>query len=354
MAALNIERPRLILTTHKLASRPGLFTVLVTECTRPTEPMRRDRVARLLLEKVKSSRFPFNSTAARFAVSNAINDLRLLAKNGAWSWSGRIVNQLALSQHRSSTDAFSDLSPLEVVHYLVLYLEADGAAMIKYMEILTKEREATLSTLEKRAADIIVSIIDDYLSMGLPSKVEREWQKRKERLRREGYDASTTPHKVLPHVLPLVDFGLLRAEGNMTSGYRFYLESDESIGLLLQRYADLRKLEYAIDTGLHFEAIPPLIFGNARLAKPDAETIRKEVALSYAAIRDTTTGVANLDALARLVYLRLLERGLLSVPTAVQEEIGNLHSTYPSAVRYHVDARGQPNFVVLDTAGMGL
>jgi len=356
MAELSIERPRLMLTTHKLVSHPGIFSVLITRCTSATESARRERIRDRLVRELEVPPVQFNEkfnvTAAGFAVSNAINDLHLLAKSGAWSWHGRIVDQLVPPEHRSSVDALFDLTPLERIHYLLSYLEADGAAIVKYADILLREREVTASALGKRASEIIKSIIEEYLSIGLMPKEQRKWKNHLENLRSKDYDAATELHKVLPHVLPLVHFGFLRAEGDMTSGYRFYVDSHQAMNPLreiLNHFSDLRKLENSIMMSEeYFLVIPPLVLSDVRFASPGTETVINEILTSYENLRDTTTGLANLAALARFVYLRLLGKGFLVRPQGIRQKIEDLHRDNPSTIRYHVDGRGELRFVVID------
>lgn len=98
----------------------------------------------------------------------------------------------------------------------------------------------------------------------------------------------------------------------------------------------------------YFLVIPPLVLSDVRFASPGTETVINEILTSYENLRDTTTGLANLAALARFVYLRLLGKGFLVRPQGIRQKIEDLHRDNPSTIRYHVDGRGELRFVVID------
>jgi hypothetical protein len=348
-----LMEPRFLIKTHAQVSNPGIFSVLICKCTSADKGTYPETIARRLAELFQQERISFKA-AAKFAVLMA-EKLGFLSDNMAWTWKGHVIHVALAKVGKTEASPTSDFlrvpfSELERALYLRYYLEGEGAIIFKIMEALRQYGSLTMGQIGARIQDMFQEIYQAYMSM-LPGVRGRERLKLAlERLHRERYKPGTVPHKVRPHVQPLIDLGILTASDE-EAVEPVVVNGSLTSDIFVDEYSDLTGFERAIQQERYFTVISRLlgIQGVTYHVEVHRGFLRAALLEGYRKLRSSSTGMAHLNSLWDWVCLDLLvsQRVIIERDMA-RRQIEALFHEVRHGVRYHVDYRGMPTYVILE------
>lgn len=352
-------RPRVILKTHSGVRRPGIFSVLVARCTSATRPTYQQNVTKRLAaefqdvprEELKGAKLG-NSAAFHALWMARPQQLGFLTPTLSWSWKGHVVRMLTSSDSDADAGAYLDLSQAEQVIYLKYYLEGDGAIIVA----LAREMLARGSLTEEQLAhsDLIEQLFrgiwEEYLNL-TTNITERVGLRQK--LKRERYDPGTRRHKTYPHLVPLEDMGLVvRSEHDNQDVFSPVVWNDRtSLQVLVEIFPTIRSLEAAIEHDEHYSILAEIMFrGHRKYSRQiDLDIFKVTVLHNYRKLRGSGAPVFAIDAIADASYAQMLaNQGVLVTRSHIIDLFGDLQTQYPKEVRFHVDRRGLPAYVVIE------
>jgi len=332
---------RLVLRTHLSASHPEHLVLLCCECMSQDAPGT-DLSIQSRLFKVARPSLPIEKSAPTFYVEWA-KALGLLTRNWSLTGKGKAIAWLGKSICSSES---GDL-PREVVALLLkYYLEADGALMLALAQQVVSGGylDQAQFTRDDSVERMIVSILNDYLSAedNIRSRV---FIKQQIRTVEKTYKRETRPHKILPHLVPLCDFGLMSKE-ETPSGNRFVVTADQRARMLpfLAALRSIRDLELAIASN----SLALLIGGLLSATDSISDTIGSVVAEAYEAVSEKTAGLAELTTLNDAVWAWFVGHGILVDPRYIADYIEKKVHSMPRLMRFHVDRQGEIALIVID------
>ena len=291
--------------------------------------------------------------AAMYAVWMAKpGQLGLLTDSLFWSWKGHVIRALSDCEYDSDSADFLELNPEEKLIYLKYYLEASGALLLSLArELVMRGCISSADLNEKDLLDqSLFRIWEEYLSF---STNIREQVQLRQRLQRQQYDRTTRRHKTYPHLIPLVDAGLVsrnRADGNEVFSPVVHKEVTP-LEILVEAYPTVRDMEVAIENGEHTKTLASVMVANHRKYSQDvdSEVLLHKVIQTYQVMRSNGAVIHAIDAIADVCYAQmLLENQVLITRREIDRALYNLQMRFPQEVRFHVDRMGRPAFLLLD------
>ena len=352
-------RPRVILKTHSGVRRPGIFSVLVAKCTSPTRPGNQADITKRLaaeFQHVPNEDLGGAKLGERGAAFHVVwmakpQQLGFLASNLFWSWKGHVIRALSSADELGDPRDFLQLNPAERLIFLKYYLEGDGAFLVSLAQELVSRGQLTEHHLVQTdfVEQRLLEIWSQYLEA--TTKIsERVGLRRK--LQREKYDTTTRRHKTYPHLVPLVDIGLVvrdEVEGQDVFS-PVTLNGQTPLQKLVEGFPTIWDLESSIEQGEHCITIADAIYsGYRRPSGPeDFAAVTRTIAESYRILSINGVVLHPTDAIADLCYARMLsEDGLLVAKRNIDDNLSALQVEYPNEVRFHVDRLGRPAYVII-------
>jgi hypothetical protein len=335
--------------------------MIVLKYTDPSRASTDDAVARALQEElairgISGQPGERREAAAKFAVTIAQRNLKLLRSNTTWDWRGHTLAAILRKAGKGNeTDApgFNQLSLPERVLFAKYFLEADGALLCALTNTIARTGEATRDQLLDQFEDIITRIFDSYEQLATSFREKTQLKNRlREAARRTKGDSrqrSTIVHKVLPHLQALVDLGLLVMSGD-GSVFRPITYAGSTSIAPLAAYADrLDELEQLFGDN-PYGLISSTYALNSTPISADTHwaDLRQAILDAYHVLRDGTTGLAYIPAVVDWCCTVLLSetRELVS-PAEVRRAIDLWYERDPTAVRFHVDFGGEKAYLIL-------
>lgn len=348
---------RLLLKTHYQAARPGLFSILISRCASPHESRPRSSLARRLQENwPPSDRSSSGSSGKRKAGANSLvylaeRSFHFLTESGTWDWRARVISALCTHPEARDLDSMVSLTAEERVAYLKYYLDADGAALLEMGRSVLEDGTITEAALGRRVEKIFLTIWESYLTLESNPRERVRLRRSIDRLRTRPYDDRTRIHKVRPHLQPLVDFGLLRAEA-MPGGieYRAHCGADGSpLERLIHSLRDLPSMEQRLQHQEHFAIAAETL--SSMLPEPRAVSrhcVLAAICGAYHEVVDAGSGLAPINAIADTSCARLLaQHGACPAPSEIRSALDGLRHERPRDVRFNVDWYGEKAYVSL-------
>jgi hypothetical protein len=263
-----------------------------------------------------------------------------------WSLTGR-GKAVAWLNHGAPAGTSKELSREVVAILLKYYLEADGALMLRLLQIVFERGlDQAEFTRDDSVEQTILAVLNAYLSIEA-NLWERTRLKQQIRTVERGYKRETRPHKIGPHLIPLVHFGLISREATAT-GSRFFVmrEQRERLGTFLEALQSVEALEESIESSSLTGIVGKLL--EARDSR--AIEIGAVLAEAYEAVSEDVGGLAELATLREVVWAWAIGRGVLLPAEAIDEFIQENVHAMPRLMKYHVDRRGDVAFIVIDKA----
>jgi len=352
---------RLIIKTHTECLRPALFSTMILKCTSPTQSAYPEKVAAdlsdILSEKGISGRTEERKAAAKFAVYIAHRHLKLLGAKMTWDWRGHALAAILEKTGKTrDTDPqeLNQLCPEERFIFLKYFLEADGGVICGLSKVLAQYGKVTNQMMYDHIEEIFSRIYDAYLSLANDFRermqVKAQLRGIKKQIKGESRKRSTLPHKVLPHMQALVDLGVLHEAKDRGTYEPVQCADHSSVAPLGELFDHLDEFEKVFSEGNPYRLIAAIYGLSARDASFDTDwnAVTSTIMNGYALLQDPTTATAHISALADWTCVSLLaERRLLISPHGVNEALEELARREPSSVRFHVDYRGEPAYVIL-------
>jgi hypothetical protein len=344
---------RLLLKTHYQIGKPGIFSVLLTKCTSPSQStypeVISDRLAKIDFETIA-----VNKESAKFAVVMA-QAFGFLTKNMFWDNKGRAIAILLDDTPRSVPPDYLRLTLTEKILYLKYYLEADGAVILEICKGLKEKgrmsRQVLLST--DFIDHVFVDIWETYrqLTTDLREKVQLKESVRK--LKLQPYTKKTRLHKTLAHIDPLVDLGLIERleEKNEISFRPKTHNSFTPIDVLVDALKTVENMETYFSKSRYFSLISKLY--NIKAAEYDpkdhAEILKKMIFSTYQKARTEPSKMASIAVMSDVIGAKLLaDKAVIIDRPQFEAELDSLRAELKRGVYFHVDMQGRKAFVVFD------
>jgi len=349
--------PRFVMKTHTDALRPGNFSVLIAKCTYRDRGGYADAVVKRLSEYLPSS-------VAKYTVMTATTKNRgfgFLTQRMMWSWKGHVINAILKSLGKESGDPqdYWQLSKLERIAYFKYYLETEGAFLFKFSEKLKSLGTVSYFQLQQKIQDLFEEIYLEYIDftpdfrerLRIKSMLNETHKQMKDKAKK--YSLGTIAHKIRPHMQALSDLRLLEIQTR--GGEEIYAPITENgfqpLIAFCERVRTLKELEETISTDKCFALIAQTLNLDAQAfsRSQHADKLLRVLLRGYEAIREPSTGIADIPALADFVAARMLcDEGIVVESKDFSEFLDERRISLPSSVQYHVDGRGELAYVILN------
>jgi hypothetical protein len=338
---------RMVLRTHQSASRPIHLVLLCCVYGGDDPPRNLARLRRRLLEEAGSETpYPMERSAPTFYAEWA-RAMGLLTRG--WSLTGR-GKAVAWLGCRTPTRAPKEVPPDVAAILLKYYLEADGALMLRLLRIVyERELDQAEFTRDDSVEQTILDVLNSYLSLepNLRERTRLKQQIRTVENRGRGYKRETRPHKIGPHLIPLVDFGLISREMTATGSHFFATRPQRArIGPFLTAIQSVEDLEESV----HSSSLTGLVGRLLGTRDKQALEIGPALAEAYEAVSEEVGGLAELATLRDAIWAWSIGREVLLSPSTIDEFIQERVHAMPRLMKFHVDRRGDVAFIVIDDA----
>jgi len=348
--------PRFLIKTHAQVCAPGIFSILICKCTYPDKSAYPDVVAGRLADIYKRQSRAFKA-AAKFAVLMALR-FGFLRDNMTWTWKGQVLNAVLQKVGKAANDDIesfeTDYSLPERLAFLRYYLETEGAIILQIAKRVAERGELKKKDLFQEIRSIFEEIYEGYLALHASSRGRKDLKDKVRRIKADSYNEGTLPHKVIPHIQPLVYLGVLERCGNGEEVYRpVSLGELSTVEVLVQELKDFRVMETRFSSSDYFAVVSRLTSPNAVRYQESAHSLmlRNSLILGYSYMRSPTTGMVSIDSLLDWSCIDMLADHNIEVTRAqVQSYLDGQYKNCPSSLRFHVDYRGKPAYVILDEA----
>ena len=353
---------RFIRTTHYQVGHPIYFGFLIHFCTSPAESKLEQKVVQDIYKILNEHGYNCSREAAKFLVRMA-KQMGFLQQNNIWTWKGFVINFFEKKNNIAKYHAQTQILSLDKkVIYLKYFLESDGAFLIHFArKVLEKEG---LSKYELRYVDGIVEsiykdVIAEYLTLETDFKKKIELGNFMKFFEEKGYKSKVRIHKAFPHLDPLVDLDILRYDPekrrylpNITDGRnitQLFLDNFPSVKTLEEvfsgeKLAEKSQMEY-------YERAARIYGINYRkfVSKDENKTI-KDILTAYSEVKDPVTGLASIRSLKDIVCtIQLVRNGVLYEWPDIDALLISLKKKMGSNLRFHVDRKGEVEYVVVSS-----
>lgn len=346
---------RLITRTHYQVDEPAYLRTLIGKCTSPVRSCSREAAATKLTREYATSG-SINIAAAGYAVDLA-RATGLIGDNQLWTERGHVLAQIAASE--KSAESF-ELTPQEIVFFLRLFMEVDGAAMVYFMSLLAAE--GTLPGRGKDwnalANDLFIWTFRSYadISTDVAERIKYR-QLIQNRQSRPFSGAHSGDHQCFLHLQTLFRLLLVGRESNANSRQYYSLATRDAgaTELFVSRLSTVRKLEEGVQSQVWWQIldrlIPHRISESKESSERDLEQIKTKVVGIYRRITSSGVPLCPLRTLFELLQIGEFLSSLQPRDFSEQlEDLKSLQRAHPRKVHFHVDRIGRPAFVKLDAS----
>jgi hypothetical protein len=356
-----LKIPRLVLRTHREINHPGIFSVLIKHCTKPTESTFPDIVGNCLAESFpKSGRFRsgpqlqkvvIDKTGGKYGAWMA-QEFGFLTDNLFWSWKADAINCVVMP--RSDFAAYLTLTRTEKLLYLRYYLEAQGPLLLKASQyFIATGKVSRHALLQDRWIDsMIIDVYSDYLHLTEDLSERTRVRQKIEALQQKPYDRNTRPHKIDALLFPMVDLGLLQA-AIVDNDVVFSQNENHGVNateILVKTLGSVAEMELLFSQYSYF-GIAGKVHGIDYGVYDDARhrsVLQRRLIQAYVMGANRKPLVA-INFLIDVVLTELLASDRLLVrPDDVELLLDDLSKRYPFEMHFQVDYRGKRAFVRLN------
>jgi hypothetical protein len=274
-----------------------------------------------------------------------------------WDWRGHALAAILKKTGRTLDTEPRELNllcPEEQFIFLKYFLEADGAVICGLSKVVAQYGKVTNQILYDRIERIFDHIYEAYLSLASDFRermqIKTQLREIRKQIKGESRERSTLPHKVLPHIQALVDLGVLYQAKDSGTYEPVQYADRSSVAPLGDLFDRLDELERVLSEGNPYQLVAAVygLSANDISKEIDWKVLTSTIRKGYTLLQDPTTTTADINALADWTCVSLLaERRLLISPRCVSEALQELARRQPSSVRFHVDYRGEPAYVIL-------
>ena len=279
---------------------------------------------------------------------------RFIRSNMTWDSNGHVINAVLCRAGETGSPSLlhengGPYSLHERAAYLRYYLETNGAIIWVLMDRLSSRGNLRISEINELLQDIFCEVYESYLRFVEDYRSRIRIKSRLTRLRREGYKASTLPHKTRPHIRPLIDLGILVDSDSSNPSIAGAERSGKSTPcLFLQRFDSIESMERSFTEEKYFGAVADLLIDqpNSFEANPLLKAVEASLLIGYDWMKSKTTALTYVNALCDWVCIDLLASyGLVLERDDIRNHIRRLQRD--GKARYDLDFRGHPAFVSL-------
>jgi hypothetical protein len=339
----------LLARTHYQVDEPAYAELLVLRATSPVQTSYRERVAQRFAAELRQRGKAFNDAAGGYAVDLG-RGLGVLTDQHAWTASGHLLALIA-TVGDGPIDEELELLPAERVLHWLLFLEADGGALIYLAKRLRDD--GSIDGHEPSWNEIATSMFDDVLSYALGTltlTADRVHVRQQlDRLRSAPYRGKSGAHKLFLHLQTLCRLGVAERAGGGTLARQYRAPEDpEPLERFLATFPDLAALDDHLRHKRLFAAVAAVAADTYRETSLGPDAALRSVAEPYTRVAATGAPIAPLWTLIRAVQIELLVRhGELWTDDQALGALQEAQRERPKQVRFHVDRSGQPAFLRL-------
>ena len=343
---------RLLLKTHYQINKPGIFSVILRNCTSPTQSSYPEVISGRLAN-VYFKHTSLNKEAAKFAVSMA-QSFGFLTKNMFWDWKGHAINILLAETQRETPDDYLKLNDAEKMLYLKYYLEVDGATIIEICKRLISRENITRSELLNTdfIDKIFIDIWETYRSLATDLIQKVQLRENVNKLKLRPYTYKTRIHKAQTHVESLIDFDFIEKKGarNKKVFYPNNKKSTSPINNLIKEIDTIESMERRFSKFEHFRIISN-VYNLSPIAynkEIHSKKLQKQIFKTYLKARTQPTKMAAIAIIADVISVTFLAKdGILIDRPQIEQEIDKLKVINSGEIHYHYDMSGRKAFVVI-------
>lgn len=341
--------PRILVRTHYQAHEPAYLELLITKCTSATVSAYKETVLERLFQSIPPEK-KFNRDAAGYVV-DAAHGLGLLTDRYTWGRTGTLM-ALTSDFHSYSRAGVRNLEPHRRLTHLRVFLGGDGAAVWYLLGKLQEDGmiESGGAAANEVATSMFLDVYRQYLELSSSPKDRLRLRGKMEQLRKRQYRGHTGRHKLLLHVNLLYRLGWLDRQPPWNR--HVYSVSDAG-------WRAIRAFFATISTIADLEKW---------LRRNEAMTLAGRL-LSREALRTDDRSPTAFASLLTKTYERVAALGFTVIPVALvvellqhymftegvglsyesaSERIEEFRRAEPRRVRYHVDRKGRPSYLVID------
>jgi len=342
---------RLQLKTHYQISKPGIFSVLLLECTSPIKCSYPEVISKKLAG-IDFETIALNKESAKFAVAMA-QSFGFITQNMFWDWKGRAIVLILDITPRKKPAEYLKLTSEEEILYFKYYLEADGAAILEICKLFEKIGQISRKNLLSNdfIDQIFINIWGTYklLTSDLRQKVYLKDNIQK--LKSRPYTFKTRIHKALTHIESLVEFGFFdRIENkNEIIFVPRYKNGKLTIKRLINELETVEKMEKRFSKFEHFEIIKNIHCLDAKSFDPEIHSnlLWNEIIKTYKKAFTEPSKMASISILSDVISTKFLSSNKILIKKPdIENELISLKSKYPHDINFHVDKAGKKAYVV--------
>jgi len=337
-------RARVLYRTHYQVDEPALMGLLVRLCASPVRANYTERVAHRMAEEISSRGRAFNVAAAGYAVDLA-HSLEILNESNVWTDKGHLLALYARVVGSVNDDELK-LDPAETLAYFRLFLEADGAAILRIAGFALRNGEIPADRdWNGFAQQLFREVFAEYLTATADLTDRIALRKEVERVK-VPFSGKTGAHKSFLHLQTMARLGLL-SDASTTSQRQYKVTDVERARLsaLARLIPTVTALEDVLQGGRWADTAAVVFeFGGAPDLPP--EQLLHIVGQTYRRVAATGIPLCSLATLTDAVQIELLTSGHRSRQHAeILGALTDLQKDKPREVRFHVDRRGRVAFV---------
>lgn len=363
---------RFIPRVHYQVSRPGIFSIILLNCSSKNQGTYPENIAQKL-NRLKEPHFENNETefdqfivneeSAKFAVSMA-QALEFLTSNCNWDWRGYSIAEIIKEQDKTNLDSYLILSEIEKVLFMKYFLEADGAALLEFSKVVDElkiiPRSMLLKEYREQMNQVFINIWGSYKNLSSDLKDKMNMSENIRNLKRKkdkdgwGYTYKNLIHKVQARIFPLVDMGIInriKQENNEVIFSTNSINGKSYTSNLIEELISIEVMESRFNKHEFFRIIANTFVINYREYDnvKDFKIVSELIINTYHSVKEPLTKLSSISVISDVVSSKLLvNSNILIERPQIEDIIIELKQMKSHKIYIHVDKYGNKAFVVIN------
>ena len=343
--------PRILVRTHYQAHEPAYLELLVARCTSATVSAYKETILDRLVQSIPPEK-KLNRDAAGYVV-DAAHGLGLLTDRYTWAPTGTLM-ALTSDFHSYSNAGVRHLEPHRRLAHLRVFLGGDGAAIWYLLGKLQEDGmiESGGAAANEVATSMFLDVYRQYLELSSSPKDRIRLRGKMEQLRKRQYRGNTGRHKLLLHVNLLRRLGWLNRQPPKSR--LVYSVSDagrEAIDIFFATIGTIADLERRLRRNEAMTLASQLLSGGSLQADHRSpEAFASLLTKTYERVAGLGFSVVPIALVVELLQHYMFTEGIGLSYESASERIEELRRAEPRPVRYHVDRKGRPSYLIMGPA----
>ena len=339
--------PRILLRTHYQAHEPAYLELVVTKCTSATVSAHKVTVVERLFRMIAGKK-GFNRAAAGYVV-DAAHNLGLLTDRYTWAPTGTLIALTSDLREYSRAD-IEELDIGRRLAHLRMFLDGDGAALWYLMRELRQEGSITSGSEDANriATEMFLEVYRQYFELSSSPSDRIRLRGKIDQLRQHQYRGNTGRHKLLFHVNMMHRLGWLDRPDPGSLVYSLSGKGVRAMRVFFEHVRTVADLERRLRDDEAMTLSGRLLAG-ASLRPEDRglEAFTTLLTGMYQKVIDLGFSIAPVALLIELVQHHLFTRGIELSYKNASEMLEGFRRMDPKRVRYHVDRKGRPAYLLI-------